>query len=144
MDILGLTNAGASPALEATIRFAGQRQRLIAHNIANIETPFFQQRDVSPTAFQRELGRAIDLRNRAGGTGSLDLSRSREVHQAPDGTFTLSPSTPSGNIMFHDRNNRDVERLMQDQTENLAVFRMATDLLRTRTETLRSALAQRV
>ena len=43
----GVTNAGAIPALERLMQFAGGRHRLIVHNIANLDTPGFQPRDVS-------------------------------------------------------------------------------------------------
>ncbi|QOJ01286.1 MAG: hypothetical protein HRU70_12645 [Phycisphaeraceae bacterium] len=144
MTIAGLTNSGAIPALEMLAKFAGQRQRLLAHNIANVSTPDFVPLDVSTGEFRRALGEAIDKRRASGGQGALAAPSTREVRVGADGRVELSPRTPSGNILFHDRNNRDVERLMQDQAENLAAFRVATDLLRTRTDLLRSALAQRV
>ena len=51
-----VVNSGAIPALEMTMRFAGRRQALLAHNIANLDTPNFQPKDVSPRWFQRMLG----------------------------------------------------------------------------------------
>ena len=65
-----LDTAGALPVLDAAIRFAGARHTVIAHNIANLETPGFQPRDVDPHAFQSELAEAID-RRRQGETGSI-------------------------------------------------------------------------
>ncbi len=59
MLIGNLESAGAMPAAEMLLKFAGQRQRIIAHNIANIDTPNFQTKDVDPQAFQEMLGDAI-------------------------------------------------------------------------------------
>lgn len=145
MSIAGLTNAGAAPALEATIRFSAQRQRVLAHNIANISTPDFQPTDLSVADFQAQLAAAIDRRRQSDAPeGPLHLNNTRELAWSPDGSLKATARRPSEGVLWHDRNNRDLERLMQAQTENLAVFRTATDLLRGRTEAMRAALAQRV
>ena len=145
-----LDTAGALPALDKAIRFAGARHTLIANNIANFETPGFQPRDVDPAAFQAELADAIDRRRAGenssigGGHGELNLRSTREVESLADGRIELNPNTNSGNILFHDRNNRDLERTMQALVENASAFRVATDLLRNRTTLLRNAMAERV
>lgn len=146
MLISDLLNDGATPALEAMVRFSAGRQRLIAHNIANISTPNFQQQDVSPTEFQAQLRRAIEGWRDKGRAGPLRLENSGQVEQLDDGSLVLTPDINGGsrNILFHDRNNRNIEQLMADQAENLAVFRVASDLLRSRHETLRAAIAERV
>jgi flagellar basal body rod protein FlgB len=68
-----LANAGSAPVLEQVLRFAGARQRLLAHNIANIDTPDFRPVDVSPSAFREELARAVRTRReqRGGNAGAL-------------------------------------------------------------------------
>ena len=144
MSLAGLTDWGANPTLEAMIRFAGERQRLIAHNIANISTPNFVQSDLSPGKFQAQLREAVERRRKSGDTEPLRLESSEEVTPEEDGTLEFSPENSGGNVLGHDRNNLDLERLMQDQAENLIVFRQAMDLLRSRSELMRSALAQRV
>lgn len=140
-----LIQGGAIPVLEMTMRFAGQRQRLIAHNIANADTPDFQPADVSVSGFQKMLGQAIDKRRNSGSelSGPLFWGETQEFKKSPGGTLKLKPGTPQNNILFHDRNNRDLERLMQDNVENALVFRTSSELLRSRYDILRSAIAQR-
>ena len=140
-----LINGGAIPVLEMTMRFAGQRQRLIAHNIANAETPDFQPADVSVSGFQKMLGEAIDKRRKGGSelSGTLSWGETSELKKSSNGTLKLKPGTPQEGILFHDRNNRDLDRLMQDNVENGLVFRMSSELLRSRYDILRSAIAQR-
>lgn len=141
-----LNNAGSMPALELTMRFAAQRQRLIAHNIANLDTPNFLQKDVSVPAFQKTLDKAV--RERRVGTGGmhgeLDWRESGELKRGRGGELMLSPSTDSGGVLFHDRNNRDVERLMQALSETTSAFRMASDLYRSQRNLIDMAIAQRV
>ena len=144
MGLAGLTDWGPTAALDAMARFAGERQRLISHNIANISTPGFLHVDLSPAAFQRKLGEAIDEKRASGDSKPLALDSGGESEVGPDGNLVFTPTTPIGGMLMHDRNNRDLERLMQDQAENLMVYRTSLDLLRSRAEMMRSALAQRV
>ncbi len=145
MLINDVTSSGALPSLEATLRFAGARQRLIAHNIANVSTPGFQPKDVSVGDFQEQLGEAVDARRaRTGGAhGKLGLKSSREVAFGPGGRLTLTPDTTSGNILFHDRNDRDLERMMQALAENTGVYRVASELIRAQMDVLRAAITER-
>ncbi|MBS0191400.1 MAG: flagellar basal body rod protein FlgB [Phycisphaerales bacterium] len=140
-----LTNSGAIPTLAAALRFAGERQKLIANNIANVSTPNFIQRDVSVADFRQELAKAVDKRRRATGgeTGPLPFDNTSEVRVDSSGKVSLTPETPHGSILFQDKNNRDLERLMQDSVENAAFYRMNVDFLRTRFDILKAAITQR-
>lgn len=146
MPIDEVTNHGAIPALEAAMRFSAQRHRVIVHNIANLSTPDFVPMDVSVPAFQSQLQEAVDRRREATGGqhGGLELRETREVGVGPGGRLELRPATPSGNVLFRDRNNRDVERTLQDLVENATMFRVASDLLRSRLAILRVAISERV
>lgn len=147
MLISDLINDGATPTLEAMVRFAGARQRTIANNIANISTPNFQMTEVDPIKFQRSLAEAVERRRSATGTsGPLEIRSTDEIRQERDGSITLTPlaQKPSRNILYHDRNNRGIEELMADQAENMAAFRVASDLLKSRHDLLRMAIAERV
>ncbi|MCP3903355.1 MAG: hypothetical protein GY715_06940 [Planctomycetes bacterium] len=142
----GLTNADALPALERLVQFAGGRHRLIVHNIANIDTPHFRPTDVSVEDFQSRLGAAIDRRReRPGGMGGgpLEPESSREIEFGSDG-ITLRPEPTGDNILFHDRNDRDAERLTQDLVENFMTFRMASELLRNRYDLINTAIRGRI
>jgi flagellar basal-body rod protein FlgB len=141
-------NAGAIPTLELSLRFAGLRQQQIAHNVANLSTPNFRQVESSPRAFQQMLARAVaDRRSQNGGSsGELNWERagSRELRRDRSGNLHLVPQTPRGSILAHDRNNRDLEHLMQDHAENATAYRISAELLRGRYQQIREALAERV
>lgn len=140
-----LLNADALPSLERTIQFAARRQELIAHNIANLSTPNFQPRDVSTADFQKSLGDAIDQRRATFGSsrGPLNFTGNREI-EVQGNSLTLTPTQPSTNVLFHDRNNRDLERTMQSMVENLATFRLATDMFKSRMDLLNTAIRERL
>jgi flagellar basal-body rod protein FlgB len=139
----GVTNAGAIPVLERLMQFAGQRHRLIAHNVANIDTPDFRPLDVSVEAFQEQLGEAVDRRRAAGGKGRLPLRDTPQV-SADRGGLVLHPEAMGANVLFHDRNDRDVERIMQELVENFMTFRVAADLLKSRFDLINTAIRERI
>lgn len=146
MLIDDLLTTGAIPSLELTMRFAAQRQALLAHNIANLSTPGVRMQDVSTGGFQRALGRAIEDRRRGTGGmhGDLQVKASNEIRMNPDGSLVLTPTTGGDGVLYHDRNDRDLERLMQAQAENMGVFRLASDLLVLHHRQVRDALGERV
>lgn len=144
MFIGDLATAGALPALEAAMRFAGQRQKLIASNIANFDTPNHRSVDVDPRRFQAALAEAVaERRGGNGGThGALPLRETGEVRPDGRGNLVLTPGTTSGSVLAHDRNNRDLERTMQAMVENAAQFRVAADFMRQRMGLLKSAIRE--
>jgi flagellar basal-body rod protein FlgB len=138
--IENLTIGGSLPVLERVLQFAGARHRLIVGNIANLDTPGYRPVDVSVRGFQEQLGAAID-RARAGG-GRARPEDSAEV-EFQRGGLTLHPQPLGENILFHDRNDRDLDRTMQDLVENFMTFRAAAELVRGYFNTLNSAIAER-
>ena len=141
----GLTNSGSIPALERLMQFAGQRHRILVNNIANLSTPEFRPSDVSVSDFQDQLGKAIDVRRKSGNgqTVSLPLESTSQVEVTPD-SIDLHPQPIGENLMFHDQNDRDVERTMQDLVENFMTFRTAAQFLRNRFDLMTTAIRERI
>src|SRR5579859_6271976 len=54
---------GSLPALEAMLTFSSERQRLIATNIANVDTLGYRARDLSESDFRQALDQAFGGRN---------------------------------------------------------------------------------
>jgi flagellar basal-body rod protein FlgB len=121
-------NTEALPVLERLARFAGARHRLITNNIANFDTPGYRPADLSVGAFQKQLGEAVDQR-RAG--------------RQPAG-IELEPEPKAENILFHDGNDRDLERTMQDLVENFLTFRLANELMHSRLNLINTAIRERI
>jgi flagellar basal-body rod protein FlgB len=146
MSIQGLTDGGAFPALEAMVRFTAARQRVIANNVANMDTPGFKPVDADPKAFQAQIAEAIDHRRSELGpqaAGPLTLGARGPMKQLAGGRIVLDPTALHENLLFHDRNDRNLERIMQDVAENLLAFRSATELLRNRFRTIELAIRER-
>ncbi|MEQ9616925.1 MAG: hypothetical protein RLN60_02700 [Phycisphaerales bacterium] len=147
MFIDQLTNADALPTLGAMAQFSARRQAVLQHNIANISTPNFQPKTVSVDDFRVSLRDAVTSRRKqfGGHRGDLSIRDTREAAWTSSKAgerLVLNPTTPSNNILFHDRNNRDLERMMQDLAENVAAFRVATELMKSNMETLGIAIRE--
>ena len=56
----------------------------------------------------------------------------------------LHPQPVGDNILFHDGNDRSVERIMQDLVENFMTYRMAAQFLRSRLDQISTAIRERV
>ena len=146
MFIDQLSNAGSLPVAAAAMRFAAQRQQLIAHNIANFETPNFQPMDVSPASFQQSLRDAVEQRCEANGGshGTLSMRRTSDIEPGQGGSLVLKPGRAAGGVLAHDRNASDLELTMQALVENAAAFRVAADLMRVRAGVLKRAIGEQV
>ena len=140
----GVTNAGALPVLERLLQFAGQRHRLIVNNIANIDTPDYRSVDLSTSGFQEILGDAIDARRARNGNtgGALEMENSQQIEFLRD-RMIINPEASGDNILFHDRNDRNIERLMQGLVENALTFRMAAEFMRGRFALINMAITER-
>ncbi len=140
----GVTNTDGLSVLERLVQFAGQRHRLIVNNVANFDTPGYRPLDVSVQDFRKQLGEAIDeRRTSARRGGSLNIEDSAQI-EFRAGSMTLHPTPIGDNILFHDGNDRDLDRTMQDLVENVLTFRIATELLRSRYDIIRNAIAERI
>lgn len=140
-----LVNTDAIPALERMIQFTGQRHRLIANNVANFTTAGYVAMDVDPKEFQQALGEAIDRTREpdAGAAAELKIEDTDAVTVNPN-SLTLNPTPRGGNILFHDGNDRDIERTMQDLVENFMMFRTASEMIRNRFDMVNLAIRERI
>lgn len=143
--IKGLFDRGALPALTRMVQFTEQRHGLLAHNIANIDTPYFKPADVSPQKFEKVLGDAIDRRRTQKNplAGELKMQDTWKMRFSKE-SLTLLPRETNTGIMYHDQNNRDLERLMQNLAENQMAFNAASRLARNQFTMIETAIAGRL
>lgn len=115
--------------LEKALDAATLRQRVIAHNVANVNTPGFKRTDV---IFEEKLVRALGLE-----TG-VELYRTHP-HHLPAAGFELTPEVVPDNstTMRADGNNVDIDREMVDLAQNSLNFNFAVQQLSGRLAMLR-------
>lgn len=141
--IADVFNHGATQTLERLVQFTGARHKVIANNIANLSTPYFRPKDLSVDQFQAGLRKAID-RRRSTDTpldGRISQNNSRQLRLEND-QLEVNPEPLDENILFHDRNNRDLERIMQDLAENTMAHNAGLELLKNQFDLLRTAIRE--
>ena len=115
--------------LERALDTAALRQRTIAQNIANINTPGYKRYEVS---FEGELQQALGL------APGLPLHRTHPYH-LPIAGPGVTPQVHQDNstTMRQDDNNVDIDREMVDLAQNSLNFNFATQQLSSRLAMLR-------
>ena len=132
MFIEKLLNQGNAPLLEQVVRFSSLRHRLIAENIANVDTPDYRQKDLSVDRFHGLLRDRVAQRGRASAGAVRFDDVAAEVRQ------------PEAGILFHDGNNRSMEDLATDLAKNAMMHNLAVELLRKQYQSMEAALKERV
>lgn len=139
--IKGMFDHGAIPVLERVIQFTGARHKVLVNDIANLDTPFFKPRDLDPDQFQSQLRDAIEHRRQHGGRLNLDDT---DQLRFTDHGIEIKPAATYSNILFHDRNNRNLERVMEHLAENTMAHNAAIQLLKSEFDILRVAIRGRI
>ncbi|WP_211230114.1 flagellar basal body rod protein FlgB [Desulfovirgula thermocuniculi] len=116
VDILDLFAGTVFTALKKQLDAAALTQRVIAHNVANANTPGYKKLSVS---FAEELRRAL------GEDGSLPLLTSDPRHiEAPVALARLEPMVvrEEGTTMSSSGNNVDIDQEMVNLAANVLVY----------------------
>ena len=143
--IAGLFDNGALPTLERVVQFTSHRQKLLTANVANLSTPYYKPVDLDPKSFQHALSDAIDARRQRENptSGPLDITDTEQLRFSKGG-IEARPFETNDNILFHDQNNRDVERIMQRIAENTLAHNAAIDMIRNQFDMLEVAIRERL
>jgi flagellar basal-body rod protein FlgB len=132
MFIDRLFNQGNAPMLAQAVRFTQARQELLQNNVANVSTPGFKQKDLSMAQFQSMLrSQLAERESHAPGAVSFD----QVLPEVNDLT---------GQLVYHDGNNRSMEQLMADGAKNAMMHNFFVELLRKQFGSMQDALRERV
>lgn len=118
---------GAMPTLLRATAFAEQRQRVIANNIANAETPHFQAMDLPQEAFRERLKEAI-MERRSGNPRHYNFRDDAAMHDS-SGNLKVAPRGTLGGILRHSRNNVDIDKESAKMASNAMYHSIMTQLL---------------
>lgn len=118
---------GAMPTLLRAASFAESRQRVIANNIANAETPGFQAMDLPQEAFRERLKEAI-MSRRSGNPRHYEFRDDAAMHDS-SGYLKVAPRGTLAGILRHSRNNVDMDRESAKMASNALYHATMTQLL---------------
>ena len=116
----------ASTVLSKTLDAASARQKAIANNIANVETPGYKRSYVS---FEDELNRGLDSDNKN------NIRKGLQTIEPLTQTDALSPSRPDGN-------NVNIDAEISDLARTSLKYKASTVLLQDKIGMLRSSIME--
>ena len=139
-----LINTGTLPVLEKVAAFTEAHQRVLAENIANIDTPGYKAKQLDPKLFQAKLAEAVNERRNQTGQ-PMRVDGTKQFATDDQGRLRVTPTLrPPGNILFHDGTNASIEKQMASMAENALMHQVAVDLIRERVMSLRKAISGRL
>jgi flagellar basal-body rod protein FlgB len=139
-----LTSSRSGRALELATQFAEQRQRVLADNLANVDTPDYQTKRLDRGAFQASLQQAL-TRAADRGSDGLELRGNAQFTTNSAGQVVSQPAVePAANALFHDGTNVRMEQLIAETNENSLSYELAMNLLRNRFDGLLRAIRGRL
>jgi len=135
-----LFSASTIPVLEQVVGFAEARHEVLAGNIANLNTPGYHVRDLSPERFQEHLKEAIASRKTGGASSSV--AGTSNPWNSRDGDFQQVRESLQS-ILYHDDSNVSIERQVAEVTKNQMMHNMALSILRSQFGLLQAAISER-
>jgi flagellar basal-body rod protein FlgB len=153
------------PLLEQVVNFTEARHGVLAGNIANLDTPGYTTRDLSPELFQNKLREAVEA-SRTASVPTVEYGSygSESLGSFPSGGFPYgtSQTTESVNsvdrnfqafdhvkdsynsILRHDGVNVSMENQINEMVKNQQEHNLAVGILSNQFRLLRVAISERV
>ncbi len=139
-----LLSSRTSRALELTAQFAEQRHRVLAEDIANIDTPGFRSRRLDADRFAAVLAEALEEAEQTG-SKRLVLRDDAQFRTTPDGRLVTRPTVEGpGRVLFQDGTDARLEELMSELGDNALLHSLSLRLLRSRFNGLLTAIRGRL
>jgi flagellar basal-body rod protein FlgB len=125
------------PVLEQVLQFTQQRHGVLAGNLANLDTPGYRVRDLSPEQFQEALREAVEEGHRAG--------RSTSDGEYPYLDHSLRDVKESmQNILFHDQSDGSLEHQITEIAKNQMQHNLALSVMISQFRLLHAAISEQV
>jgi len=131
------------PVLQQVLSFSEQRQQVLAHNVANFNTPGFRTRDLPVQEFTQALGQAISRRDN-GRPHRFEMDSTDHIAVGPDGRIAATAVEARGLTNYYDRADRSMERLQNEMLKNAVWHEMALKLYTTQSQMLKTAIRGRL
>jgi flagellar basal-body rod protein FlgB len=145
-----LFQSSSIPVLEQVINFTEARHGVLAGNIANLDTPGYRTRDLSPALFQEQLQDAIETRrqppsptygpNLSGLPPGSESSRRAERELR---AFTKVKDSMKS-ILRHDEADVSMEQQINEIVKNQQQHNLAISIMSAQFRLLRAAITERV
>jgi flagellar basal-body rod protein FlgB len=137
------------PVLEQVVNFTEARHGVLAGNVANLDTPGYKTRDLSPALFQERLKEAIEVRkqpvtpydSRSFGLTSVDSAQKHEADQLA--AFSKVKDSMKS-ILRHDGDDVSMEQQINEIVKNQQQHNLAINIMSAQFRLLKTAITERV
>ena len=138
------------PVLEQVVNFTEARHGVLAGNIANLDTPGYRTRDLSPALFEERLKEAVEARREPArseylspGFGSSDGLESHQRSERQLKAFRKVEESMKS-ILRHDNSDVSMERQINEILKNQQQHNLAVNIMSAQFRLLRAAITERV
>ncbi|TWT86526.1 flagellar basal body rod protein FlgB [Pseudobythopirellula maris] len=136
----------AIPVLEQVVNFSQARHGVLAGNIANLDTPGYKTRDLSPEKFQESLRQAVDGRHARSSASRSAMLQGAELTVAGPPRADLDDFSgvreSIRSIEYHDRSDISLEQQIAEITKNQSQHNLAINLMSAQFRLLRAAISE--
>jgi flagellar basal-body rod protein FlgB len=136
--------------LENVVNFTEARHGVLAGNIANLDTPGYKTRDLSPELFQQRLREAIETKNQPisptslGDVADLSPTDNFEQHAIKQQMAFGKVKDSMKSILRHDGDDVSMEKQVNEMMKNQQQHNMAIGIMSAQFRLLRAAITERV
>jgi flagellar basal-body rod protein FlgB len=143
-----LFDSSSLPVLEQVVNFSQARHNVLAGNIANLDTPGYRTRDISPDAFRSQLREAVEQSRRSPvGDPNVYFEGSTSANSAFDANPAKSPfrvvKDSLNSILRHDDANVSMEQQIAELSKNQMQHNLAVNILASQFRLLQAAVSER-
>ena len=133
----GLFHSTTIPILEQMVRFTQARHTILAGNIANLDTPGYQAKDLSVEDFQARMQKAIEAQQTAEG----ELSPG----ETSAGVAPLAQVAKSSQVILrHDGGDVSLESQVTEMVKNQMQHNLAISIMQNQYHLLQTAISERL
>jgi flagellar basal-body rod protein FlgB len=138
------------PILEQVVNFTEARHGVLAGNIANLDTPSYKTRDLSPALFQQRLKEAIETRHKP--TSPTYETSPFELLTAPNASTKENRQVAAfrkvedsmKSILRHDEADVSMEQQVNELVKNEQQHNLAIGIMTAQFRLLKAAITERV
>jgi flagellar basal-body rod protein FlgB len=145
-----LFQSSSLPVLEQVVNFTEARHGVLAGNIANLDTPGYKTRDLSPELFQQQLKEAIETKNQPisptllGDVADLSPNYAAERHEDKQLAAFGKVKDSMKSILRHDGDDVSMEKQVNEMMKNQQQHNLAIGIMSAQFRLLRAAITERV
>jgi flagellar basal-body rod protein FlgB len=137
------------PVLEQVVNFTEARHGVLAGNIANLDTPGYKTRDLSPALFEERLKEAVETKrhpemHKYEGDPFASPAENAKSQQSRELAAFGKVEDAMRSILRHDQGDVSMEKEVNEIVKNQQQHNMAISIMSAQFRLLRAAITERV